>query len=304
MIKTKLLLNAKNIPIATQLVDLICDNCGKDYSIKKYFVVKKAQEKYHKDLCHSCKMKVMFANGERQSSWPIYNKKQKGKTIEQRLGKKNGKKFRQKRSESTSGINNPMHGRNDQCYKEGGLAEINHNKKGKTYEEIFGKKKANEIKLKVGCSGIKNGMYGKPSPQGSGNGWCGWYNEFYFRSLLELSYLKYLFDNNIKFRTAETQEFKIEYVDWNGKKRNYFPDFYLEATKEIVEVKPKKLVNSKQNKSKFDAAKKKFGKKFKIITEENLNKLTPNEIQLLYDNKILKWIDKYERKFQTKNNHI
>lgn len=299
MIKSKLLLNKKDEPIITQNVVLVCDNCGTEYSIKKYLTVKKAHQKYQKDLCHSCKMKFMFASGERKSSWPIYNKKQKGKTVEQRLGRKAGKIFRQKRSELTSGNKNPMFGRNDQCYKNGGLAEINHNKKGRTYEEIFGKKKAKEIKSKVGCSGIKNGMYGKPSPQGSGNGWSGWYKGFYFRSLLELSYLKYLFDNKIKFRTAETQEFKVEYKDLNGKKRNYFPDFYLEDTKEIIELKPKKLINSKQNKSKFDAAKKKFGKKFKIITDKNLNKLTSNEIQLLYRSKNFKWTDKYEQKFQT-----
>ena len=32
-------------------------------------------------------------------------------------------------------------------------------------------------------------MYGRFSPRGSGNGWSGWYKEWYFRSLLELSYM-------------------------------------------------------------------------------------------------------------------
>jgi hypothetical protein len=32
-------------------------------------------------------------------------------------------------------------------------------------------------------------MYGKPSPQGSGNGWSGWYKGKYFRSIMELSFI-------------------------------------------------------------------------------------------------------------------
>ncbi len=39
--------------------------------------------------------------------------------------------------------------------------------------------------------GEGNNMYGRPSPQGSGNGWSGWYKERYFRSLRELMFLIY-----------------------------------------------------------------------------------------------------------------
>jgi hypothetical protein len=61
----------------------------------------------------------------------------------------------------------------------------------KTYEELYGKEKANKMKnnLSILNSGSKNKMYGKPSPQGSGNGWSGWYKGWYFRSLIELSYM-------------------------------------------------------------------------------------------------------------------
>jgi len=173
-------------------------------------------------------------------------------------------------------------------------AKLNINNRGLSKQKINQWKK----KLSKANSGSNNAMYGKPSPQGSGNGWSGWYNGFYFRSLLELSYLKYLFDNDVKFRTAETQEFKVEYKDWEGNKRNYFPDFYLEDTKEIVEIKPKKLVNSKQNKSKFKAAKKKYGNKFKIITEEI--KISDDEIKILYENHEVKFLERYENKLKEK----
>lgn len=57
---------------------------------------------------------------------------------------------------------------------------INKSNKGKTFEEIYGKEKAVELKEKLSerFSGEGNPMFGKPSPEGSGNGWSGWYKNF------------------------------------------------------------------------------------------------------------------------------
>jgi hypothetical protein len=44
-------------------------------------------------------------------------------------------------------------------------------------------------KMSDSISGEKNFWFGKPSPVGSGNGWSGWYKGWYFRSLLELSFM-------------------------------------------------------------------------------------------------------------------
>ena len=45
------------------------------------------------------------------------------------------------------------------------------------------------IKISNASKGKNNPMYGKPSPQGSGNGWSGWYKGIYFRSLLYSSFM-------------------------------------------------------------------------------------------------------------------
>jgi hypothetical protein len=102
-------------------------------------------------------------------------------------------------------------------------------------------------------SGKNNPMYGKPSPNGSGQGWKGWYKDFYFRSLRELSYVIYLDENNIKWSTAEKKKFRIEYKDYNGTDRTYAPDFIIED-KKLVEIKPKKLHDSISVKMKSMAA--------------------------------------------------
>lgn len=146
-------------------------------------------------------------------------------------------------------------------------------------------------------SGKNNPMYGKPSPQGSGNGWSGWYKGIFFRSILELSYIKYLIDNNIKFKNAEKKKYRVEYIDYKGNKRNYFPDFYLINSNEIIEIKPKKLIKSEINDIKFKAAKEKYGSKFKIITEDNIKKLNFNDIFKLIECGDLQFIKRYEEKF-------
>lgn len=168
----------------------------------------------------------------------------------------------------------------------------------KTFGEDEGTKKYKEKGIKCSRPGKKNGMYAKPSPKGSGNGWSGWYNGFYFRSILELSYIYFLLENNIEFMSAETKKFRIKYIDFDKKERNYFPDFYLKNTNELIEVKPKKLLTSLNNKLKILAAKEKFGNKFKIITECDIEKLSTEKIVDLYVNKKISFIDRYDKKFK------
>ena len=51
------------------------------------------------------------------------------------------------------------------------------------------KMQAFKKKQSLNNKGVRNAMYGKPSPRGSGNGWSGWYKNFFFRSLRELSFI-------------------------------------------------------------------------------------------------------------------
>lgn len=70
---------------------------------------------------------------------------------------------------------------------------------GKTFYDIWVEKYGLEIanqKLiefknnrSKSSTGEKNPMFGKTSPTGSGNGWSGWYKDWYFRSINELSFM-------------------------------------------------------------------------------------------------------------------
>ncbi len=69
-------------------------------------------------------------------------------------------------------------------------------------------------------------------------GISGWYKEFYFRSINELSFIiNYLERKNIK--ALGESNFAIKYFDPVGKQRTYHPDFTTD--KYIFEVKPKKF---------------------------------------------------------------
>ncbi len=170
----------------------------------------------------------------------------------------------------------------------------------------YGKEKADELQLElsrkksIAWRGKNNPMYGKPSPPGSGNGWSGWYNGIFFRSIMELSYMVYLDNNDIIYTIAETTEYRVKYIDVNGIDKYYFPDFVLKDSSNIIEVKPKRLTNTLLNKLKFKAAKLKYVDKFKIITEDDIPKLCDDEIKELYNNKVIVFTDRYEQKYKDK----
>ena len=145
-------------------------------------------------------------------------------------------------------------------------------------------------KLSKASSGKNNPMYGKPSPQGSGNGWSGWYKDIYFRSLLELSFLYELINSNTKFINGECSKYKIEY-EMDGQIKNYYPDYIVDNI--IYEIKPKRLWNSKNVIFKKNAAERwcaKNNMSYKIIEPIRLNK---ELIKNLLEEKSLKILDKY-----------
>ena len=119
----------------------------------------------------------------------------------------------------------------------------------KKWIEKHGQEKADEMMNEIkkdwseSSSGANNPMYGKPVPKGAGQGWKGYYKDFYFRSLREISYLLYLDENNIPWETAERKKFIIKYQNYDGTERTYRPDF-LVNNNTLVEIKPKRLQNS------------------------------------------------------------
>jgi hypothetical protein len=146
-------------------------------------------------------------------------------------------------------------------------------------------------------SGAGNPMFGKPAPQGSGNGWSGWYKGWYFRSLLELSFMVNFIEKfNLEWKSGEVKSYSIKYK-WMGKDRTYFPDFVI-ASKYLIECKPTKLMDTQQNRAKMKAAQKfcqENGMKYKVVCPE---KLTDIKIIELYNSGTLKFLPKYEIKYK------
>ena len=76
--------------------------------------------------------------------------------------------------------------------------------RGLTYEQYYGPDKAKEIKSKLGMFGPDNPQYGKPANYDSGAGWSGWYKNWYFRSIYELSFMiNYIEKNNLKCKQKD-----------------------------------------------------------------------------------------------------
>jgi hypothetical protein len=230
--------------------------------------------KYGKCLCRSCIQRLHYKNGIRKSCFSEYNKSNKGKSLEERLGIEGATACRLKLSIKTSGKNNPNYGGKYSKFEKSHDA-----RRGKTYEESLGKEKAARLrkKLSIATSGKNNPMYGKPSPKNSGKGLHGMYKGMYFRSLLELSYMKYLHDNSIRFISAESKRFRVEYT-LDNVSRTYHPDYYLVDSDTVVEIKPVALINTYANKAKFEAATVAFKGNFKVLTERDFNKLTVDEV--------------------------
>jgi hypothetical protein len=168
--------------------------------------------------------------------------------------------------------------------------------------EKYGEEEANrrqdllKKKRSVNSTGKNNPMYGRPSPQGSGNGWQGWLDGIYFSSLRELSF-RITVLQNCKWRRMERKSDAIQYKDYIGKVRNYFPDFLIESEK-VVEIKPKRLWNTPVVTAKKTAATahcKKHGWIYEMIDPP----IVATEIlQNLVQEGRLKFMERYHRKFE------
>jgi hypothetical protein len=171
--------------------------------------------------------------------------------------------------------------------------------------EKYGQEEADRLDLlrkakwSAHSTGNKNPMYGKPAPQGSGNGWSGWYKGFYFRSLYELGCILNFEKENVSFKTAETKKFKIPYIDALGTRRNYYADF-ITSTGLLVECKPTRLWNTPSVKAKQSAAE-------VWCTQRNLKyvlvdygKPSIDIIKKLLAQGLLVFIKRYQLKFKEK----
>jgi len=281
-----------------QIVIVKCDVCGKEWK-STLGNQTSGFKKYANDLCRGCKYKLDYKEGRRNNKLIILrNKSNKGKTLEEILGKEKAIIANQKNSVANKGENNANFGGK---YSHGwGNKEWEGKFKGKTIEEIWGEKKGKELRKHYSETrkGENNNMFGKPSPKGSGNGWCGWYNGWFFRSLKELSYMIFIIERfNLTWETAENKKYRIDYIDYNGNKKTYHPDFFI-SNKYLVEIKPKSLWNSDSVKRKGNAAEiwcKERNFIYKLT--ECTKQISFEEIKQLIKNKKLIFIERYQEKF-------
>jgi hypothetical protein len=271
-----------------------CDDCHKKWNIA--FVYRQlALEKYGKDLCRSCRLKLQYANG-RESAFKKLNKEW-AVPWELRFGKERSEQLKQSVSKRVSGTGNPNYG-GKHCHGFGD-SRVQHLAKGSTYVEVYGEDKAADIKRRISLktSGSNNPMYGKQTPQGSGNGWSGWFHKYFFRSLKELSFLVNVLEkNHLKWKSAEN--IKIPYVSYDGTHRTYRPDFIV--GNKLIEIKPSRLKCTPLNAIKAKTAKvwaEEHNMTYEVVTENDFEMLSFEKIRSLKESGDIRFIERYEKKF-------
>jgi hypothetical protein len=115
-------------------------------------------------------------------------------------------------------------------------------KKGKTVEELYGEEKGKEIRKNksIQTSGENNPAYGKVYTKIGRK--RGYYKGYFFRSLWEYSYLKFLEFNKVCLEDVEYEKILIKFK-FKKIHRTYRPDFYLKKENKLIEIKSKYHLN-------------------------------------------------------------
>lgn len=257
----------------------LCRSCGAKARIKKYGYGDAFSE-FTKKGCNT------------GSDNPFYGKTHSEETKEKIRNRDKSffksPQYKKKMSDLSKGSNNPMYG---VSFYDKWVCK-------------YGKLKADDLmdkfreKQSRNNSGENNNMFGKPSPQGSGNGWSGWYKGWFFRSLLELSYMiRVIEKEGHSWISAETSNLRIKYEDWNGNQRTYCADFFLDEQM-LVECKPTRLHKSKSVILKQKAAIDFCDKKGYVYVLTDCDRIKDEEIKSLRKAELVKFTDRYEKKFQ------
>lgn len=97
----------------------------------------------------------------------------------------------------------------------------------------------------------------------------GYVGELYYRSSYELEFINKCISEGINIVSAENNNYAVDYTNVKGEKSKYYPDFYLPDFDLIVEVKPKSMLQYKNNPMKIAAAKIRFDN-FLVLTENDI----------------------------------
>lgn len=163
------------------------------------------------------------------------------------------------------------------------------------YGEERGRIRYSEYQDKMSkiTSGENNPMFGKPSPQGTGNGWKGWYKDHYFRSLREVMFMIEMDEKGIEWKSGESKDYTIPYTI-NGKPRTYRPDFI--AGNILYEIKPIRLHKSPSvvaKKAAADAFCSTRGLEYRLIDIE----IDGESIKAAHDRGDIRFDRDYEKRF-------
>ncbi len=263
----------------SQVLERLCPQCNTILTYKTYLGWQQAEK--HKRVCKKCQ--AINFTGEKN---PFY-----GQSHSQASRDKISTKAKGKRHSPSTEFKKGQKTLNKTPLYEIWLQKHGQEEADKRFQQL-------KQKQSLATSGSKNSMHGKPSPSGSGNGWSGWYKGFYFRSLHELSYIVNVLEKQgLSFESAEQRKYRIPYIDWNGKQRNYFADFIVE-NRLIVECKPKRLHTSKTVLLKENAARlfcAEIGMGYEIVSP---SMLTDQEIRNLYTSGLLQWLPRYQKKYE------
>ncbi len=274
-------------PFLSQRLKIKCNNCPN-------FLYLKLRQLIPKTTPARCKSCLWYADSTNIQRLRNNASNQKNKTYEEMYGSKS-KTIKEKLSafmKTTDRTN---------CIN--ALKQYNAKRKGKehrSWEEMWGKEIA-DIKKETWSKkykGKNNPMFGKPTPKKAGNGVCGWYKRWFFRSLHELSFMiNYIEKNQLSWSGAENVCYSIPYINYDGGERTYYADFILNGNM-MIEVKPYKLINTPAVLLK-KAAGERFCREhnmtYQIFSEKDFEKLTDKQVKTLFNEEKIKLV---------KNKHI
>lgn len=178
-------------------------------------------------------------------------------------------------SRSTSGENNPRFG---VTLSEEQKQKSRNTQLGRTYEEIHGVEKAARMRAEQSArfSGDLNPAFGKVYARG-GRSVKGYYKGYFFRSLLEYSFMKHLEKCGYSLNTDVDYECFVVPYSFEGRPGTYRVDFHVKPENVVYEVKQSYvLANPPQRQlAKWEAAKEFMRARdldFKIVTEKDFQK--------------------------------
>jgi hypothetical protein len=125
----------------------------------------------------------------------------------------------------------------------------------------------------------------------------GYYKNWFFRSLKELSYVLHLESVGSKWSSAEIPSLTVTYTDVYGKTKKHYADLLVD-NRIIVEVKPRRYQNSKTVKLKSEAMKDFCAKNGYVYSMVSPRKINKQVLKSLYVSGAVTIQDCYKKKFE------